>query len=334
VLRVARHPFAGRWVTPLLGLALGCGGATAQGGPPSEPLFVAVGAEGAILSSRDARGWSLEDSGITKTLNSVAASDRSFVVVGEGGTILSSANARSWTARRSGTERDLEQVTFDGVEFVAVGGGWSDQAVALTSLDGVSWKRLEAPPQYSFQAVATARGTIFAAAVTPSRELPMALDHVVLASVLPSTSNRGGWISRDLPSFSDGLTLESEGDSETFLVGSWNGESTISRSRDGERWQSEALSLPDARAVAAGPGRFVVLGGSAALVSTDGDDWSETSLPVRRGSWLTAVTHGAATFASVGLDGTIFSSTDGGDWSAESSGVTSDLFDITFGPGP
>lgn len=333
MLGVARHPLAGRWVTPLIGLALGCGGATAQSGPPSEPLFVAVGAEGAILSSPDARRWSLEDSGTTKTLNSIAASDRLFVAVGEGGTILSSGNARSWTARRSGTEQDLEQVTFDGGEFVAVGGGYSDQAVALTSLDGVSWKRLEAPPQYSFQAVATARGTIFAAAVTPSRELPMALDRVVLASVLPSTSNRGGWISRDVPSFSDGLTFESEGDSETLLVGSWNGESTISRSRDGERWQSEALSLPDARAVAAGAGRFVVLGGSAALVSADGDDWSEASLPVRRGSWLMAVTHGAGTFVGVGLDGTTFSSPDGSDWSAQSSAVTSDLLDITFGPG-
>ena len=95
MLGVARRPFTERWVALLLGLAPGCGGATASGGPPSEPLFVAVGAEGAILSSRDARDWSFEDSGITTTLNSVAASDRLFVAVGDDGTILSSPNARS-----------------------------------------------------------------------------------------------------------------------------------------------------------------------------------------------------------------------------------------------
>jgi hypothetical protein len=138
---------------------------------------------------------------------------------------------------------------------------------------------------------------------------------------------------RDLPRFSDSVTVAgSEGDSETLVVGSWNGESTISRSQDGERWQSEALPLSSASAIAAGPSGFVVMGGFTALYSAEGHDWTESSLPVARGNWPMAVTYGAATFVSVGLHGTIIVSPDAREWSEQSSGVSVGLLDVTFGP--
>lgn len=314
--------------------ALSCGGATTQGGPLEEPIFVAVGAEGAILISSDAVTWEAEVSGTGVRLNGVAASGALFVAVGERGTILTSRTGRVWTSRSSGTEVDLAQVMFEGGQFVAVGGGYSDRAVVLTSLDGIGWRRVEAPPQYSFTAVASARGTILAAAVTPSTQTPMALDRVVLASVPPSTSNRGGWIPRELPSFSDAVRLGDNAEGETLTVGSWNGESTLSRLRDSETWSTEAVPLAGARAIAAAPkgSRFVIVGASGALESLDGRTWTESRPPIRTGDWLMAVAHGAATFAAVGLNGTILTSPEGFSWSPRDSGVTADLLDITFGP--
>ena len=311
---------------------MGCGGATSQAAL-DEPIFIAVGAEGTILRSAEAATWTRESSGVTVILSSVAVGPAQFVAVGEQGTILTSPNGRVWTARNSRTDVDLKHVTFDGQQFVTVGGEWSDQATVLTSADGATWQRVEALSQYSFQAVATVRGTIFASAVTPSTALPMDLDHVVLASVLPSQSNRGGWILRDLPSFDDSV-LVAAGDPETFLVGSWNGDSSLSRSRDGERWVTQALPLPDARAITVGPGgsTYVVMGGSRALSSVDGEQWTEHSLPVQSGSWLRAIAHGASNFAAVGSNGTIVTSPDAADWAVRSSGITVALLDVAFGP--
>jgi hypothetical protein len=45
-----------------------------------------------------------------------------------------------------------------------------------------------------------------------------------------------------------------------------------------------------------------------------------------------AVAFGAATFASVGLHGTIHTSPDGADWLPRSSGVSTGLLDVAFGP--
>jgi hypothetical protein len=280
------------------------------------------------VSSLDATTWTRQVSGVTVTLSSVAASRSLLVAVGDAGTILTSTRGTTWTARSSGTDVDLAHVVFNGEKFVAVGGAWSDQAVTLTSADGVSWAPLEAPPAYSFHAVAVAGGTVFAAAVTPSTKVPMDLDHSVLEYVLPSTSNRGSWRDRDLPRFSDSLLVGEQ----TLTVGSWNSESTLSRSSDGQDWTTQVLPSPDARAIASSGSRLVVVCAASALSSPDGTAWSEHALPVDDGGWLLAVTHGASSFVAVGSGGAIFTSPDGSEWARQVSSSTAHLLDAAYGP--
>jgi hypothetical protein len=305
--------------------AFGCGGVTSRDPAASMPRFVVVGAKGTILSSRDAESWSAESSGVDADLRSVAAGGSAFVAVGINGTILSSRYAGEWEARRSDTSVELAHVIFTGEQFVAVGGAWASDAVALTSPDGANWSRVEAPPSYSFHAVALARGTMLAAGVKPSKTLPMGLDNVVLESVPPSTSNRGGWIERDLPRFSDTANL---GD-ETLLVGSWANESTISRSSDGEHWVTQSLPAAGAHAIATSGADSVIVGGSNALTSSNGADWTLHELAPR----LISVAHGAATFVAVGYSGAVLTSPDGVTWTAQGSGSSSDLADAAYGPG-
>jgi hypothetical protein len=308
---------------------LGCGGVTSRDATASAPAFIAVGSAGAILSSRDGRFWQTEASGTNGDLRSVAAGRTGFVVVGTRGLILSSARGDDWTERRSGTDVDLTHVIFTGEQFVAVGGDFSDGALALTSTDGAAWARVEGPPHYSFRAVALAGSSIVAAAVKPS-EIPMALDNAVVASVPPSTSNRGGWIERQAPSFSDSLSVRDE----ALTVGSYAGTSTLSRSSDGEKWATLELPTPDARSIASSGSRLVIVGGSSALDSTDGRDWSTHELGRRQ---LMAVAYGAEAFVAVGYQGHVTSSADGVDWiehatAVAGTGVT--LADIAFGPLP
>src|SRR5690349_20222628 len=87
--------------------ALGCGGVTARDAAASSPGFVAVGAQGTILSSRDGTSWQVAAAGADTELRSVAAGRSGFVAVGARGTILTSETGHDWTARRSGTDVDL-----------------------------------------------------------------------------------------------------------------------------------------------------------------------------------------------------------------------------------
>jgi hypothetical protein len=226
--------------------AFGCGGATSEDTSIRSPAFIAVGAQGTILSSANGRAWTKESSGASAYLASVAASRSLLVAVGADGTILTSAHGTTWTSCRSGTDVDLAHVIFNGEQFIAVGGAYADQAVALTSRDGTTWTRLEGPPHYSFHAVAFAGGTMFVSAETPSKEIPMALDNVVLAYVLPSTSSPAGWLDKHLPRFSDSLIV----DDQTLTAGNWSGKASLSSSTDGETWTSQLLPGSEARAIA------------------------------------------------------------------------------------
>lgn len=307
---------------------LGCGGSTSRDTSIRPPAFVAVGAQGTILSSNDGAAWTQESSGVSVRLSSIAANHALFVAVGADGTILTSAHAGSWTKRSSGTEVDLAHVIFNGERFVAVGGAYADQATCLTSSDGATWTALEPPPKYSFHAVAVAGGTIFAAAETPSKTIPMALDNVVLEYVLPSTSNNlGSWRDRNLPRFSDSLQLGSE----ALMVGSWSGESTLSRSTDGRTWTTQVLPGSDARGIAGSNSGLVIVGGRTVLSSPDGTAWNEPGTPLRDGR-LSAVTYGASTFVAVGGGGTILTSPDGSDWTNQSATAAGDLADVAHGP--
>jgi hypothetical protein len=104
---------------PLLDIAYGNG------------TFVAVGEDGAILTSPDGTTWTARNSGADIILLGVAYGNGTFVAVGEEGTLLTSPDGITWTARNSGagTARNsgagsiLLGVTYGNGTFVVVGGG-------------------------------------------------------------------------------------------------------------------------------------------------------------------------------------------------------------------
>ena len=79
-------------------------GNTLKGVTFGNNTFVAVGNNGAILTSSDGVTWTTRTSGSTTLLWSVGFGNNTFVVVGNGGTILTSSDGASWTTRTSGHE--------------------------------------------------------------------------------------------------------------------------------------------------------------------------------------------------------------------------------------
>jgi hypothetical protein len=62
----------------------------------ANPLFVAVGGSGCILSSPDGINWTTRTSSTLSTLNKVLFANNTFVVVGAGGTIRTSTDGITW----------------------------------------------------------------------------------------------------------------------------------------------------------------------------------------------------------------------------------------------
>jgi hypothetical protein len=73
------------------------------------------------------------------------------------------------------------------------------------------------------------------------------------------------------------------------------------------------------------------LANGAALVSTNGRDWSVTR--INEGQTIWAVTFNQGVFVAVGGGGYILRSTDGVNWTTPASGVTDDLLSVTCGNG-
>jgi photosystem II stability/assembly factor-like uncharacterized protein len=107
--------------------------------------FVAVGAEGLIVTGQTGSDWSQPEPLTQRTLRAAAfgallvsgatAATNVYVVVGDGGTVLTSNDTGTWTLQPPFTTKNLRGVTFGG-RFVAVG----EDGAVFTSTDGVSWQ--------------------------------------------------------------------------------------------------------------------------------------------------------------------------------------------------
>jgi hypothetical protein len=318
-----------RDVTLALAVALagsGCGAAASLAEPDAEagPVFVAVGAEGTIVSSPDGISWTPRVSGTSTDLFGVAASRQALVAVGARGTIVSSPDGVFWTAQDSHTSTDLAHVIFDGERFVAVGGSFSTGAVTLKSHDGTSWTLIESPASYMFHAVAHAGTTLVAAAYFRSDLQTPAL---FTSEVSPGSSSNG-WRQLQGPDFYDSVTL----DGEISVVGG----GSVSSSRDGISWTTRQLpgGLPGT-SIAASGSAFVVVGERGKIFGLEhgacGAEscWTERQAPPGTTLW-TGVTHGAEIFVAVGGDGAIATSPDSWTWAPRAGGTTQSLSDVAY----
>jgi len=97
--------------------------------------LVVVGYFGVILTSPDGKMWSSRASKIGNPLLSVVWADTQLVAVGLNGTILTSPDGINWTSQLSGTQKNLSSIVWTGNQLVAVG----DSGTVLTSGDGITW---------------------------------------------------------------------------------------------------------------------------------------------------------------------------------------------------
>lgn len=288
-------------------------------GAVSDPVFVAVGDQGAVLSSSDGATWAVRTSGTTLALNDVTFGGDRYVAVGQAGKILVSDDGIEWTGASSPSSRDLNAVVWHLDRFYAVGGDYSAGAETLVSFDGTSWTRPEiTQPKHlltdlasdginlvtigsyqsdlqSFGLFAWAEGAGWAQRIDGASA---AVRYDVIAAGIPNFAmiNLGASATSTdtitwnaTPIFNGGTMLDLAYTSAGWLAVGDNG--LILGSPDARAWTPHATGLPVVlRGISSDGGLHVAVGsGGTILGSADGAGWTALVSPITTD--LRAVTH-------------------------------------------
>lgn len=294
-------------------------------------LFVAVGANGTILSSID--GFSWEDQSIPGTsIRSIAWDGTRFIATGDNSTVFSSTDGINWSM----SQLSLLAVTNNSIRDIAWNGDYS-QCVAIfmsghlaTSPDGETWTLL--PDQMGIQLHSIAWG---------------GGRYVVVGYNSIHVSEDGlNWSNVDISEFIDDpyLTSVTWGNGLFATTNDWPAQ--VYTSPDGLNWtlMYESSSSDDLLYSISWINNMFVAVGDADLVvtSADGSNWQEINppgSPEEQPEYAhLAVTYGhgmyiAASFEYRGTTPYLLSSPDLINWQrlAISPDLTSQLRDITFG---
>ncbi|MEY3708097.1 MAG: Ycf48-like protein, partial [Pseudomonadota bacterium] len=113
---------------------------------PADPglNFVAVGAMGASLTSKDGINWTLAQAPNESLpdLHAITALSSSFVAVGAKGSIRSTSDGLSWTERNSGTLEQLNAIGIGNNRLFAAGNAGT---LLLSNDSGTTWSSINLP---------------------------------------------------------------------------------------------------------------------------------------------------------------------------------------------
>jgi hypothetical protein len=271
--------------------------------------FVAVGANGQIITSQDGGTWFPANSGSTDYLQGAAFGNGVFVAVGWHGTILVSSNLNVWTKALVSTTANFRTVTFGNGSFLAAG-----DAVTATSSDGMDWQ----------VAPLASSNTLFGLTYGGGINVGVGSDATIADAGAVVTSTNGQTWSSPIRGFDSlfGVTYVSSlfvtNLNGLFVAVGGNGpfSSQIITSSDGQDWQPQQSPVSQfLHGIAyqygtygdiAAYGAFVAVGGSSGPLiasSTNGLTWVKRTPPTT--SPLTAVCAARNLFVAVGSGGSI-----------------------------
>ena len=317
-------------------------------------VFVAVGYEGTILSSRDAAVWVRQDSGATRHLSDVAFGAGRFVATGFDATtylLLTSVDGHTWSRVESAPELAWTHVTFGNGMFAAT---TSPGKVAL-SQDGVNWSAYDTGTTAAFIGIGYGNGTFVALTdvnLEPQGWLflistnGISWDKKVVGRPLRDVAWKDGVFvivgegivlrstdAQDWMTFGSG-SLRAITATETGFVAVGDDYSAMAgiayTSADGISWFPHPTPTPwSLMGVTAEAGKVIAVGYAGSIItSPDGQVWTERALGNRAA--LRGAFRGPGAAVAVGQDGVIVTSTDDIQWITQASGTTVSLYDVTF----
>jgi len=281
-------------------------------------LYVAVGINGALVTSTNGQDWLLRQSRTIQELHGVSYGAGHFVAVGKD-VILTSTNGRDWHSTYPGSFIDLSGVAYgNGLFVAAVRSGFP---TFLISSNAVDWTGVNTGTFGGY-------GYAFAAsAVTFGNGLFVAAGSAGPSAALSST-NGTDWTPQTFGGTYFGVDAVRYAGGRFVLVGSAG---TLFTSNDGSQWIKRNTGLTTHFLNAEyGNGAYVVPGVRGTILrTTDLVHW--TSVNSGTPDRLEGIVFAQNKFTIVGESGDTLSSADGITWVKQGSGTHLDLDGITTG---
>jgi hypothetical protein len=311
--------------------------------------YVAVGAAGAITTSADGTTWTARNSTVSSNLNSVAFGASRYVAVGAGGTVVYSSDLVTWTLATGTGATVFNRVIFANSLFVAVGAS----GALFTSPDGITWTTRSAGST-NFNDVIFANsqfvalGNAGAAYTSPdgitwtSRSLGDTIVQVIYAnSLYVAVGGTSIWTSSDAVTWTLRATIYFGGLSSVVWNGSAfyavsNSQGGFATSSDGITWTTGqdatyssfySVAVVNGRTIAFGSSACVILAGAARAEVLVSGTWNYAVTAQNAPNPRTIAYNGTNQYIAVGSSGSILSSTDGANWTAQVAGSSSFSFD-------
>jgi hypothetical protein len=316
--------------------------------------YVAVGYRGTNYVSTNRINWTPVNSASTQHLWAVCyGAPAGFVAVGDNGALVTSQDGLTWTLPPQVTSDWLKGVAFGNGRYVAVGGfSSSGPSATLVSTNGISWRRTSNHAVSDFAAVEFANG-IFVA-VGSGGNVFTSEDGETWIDRRPPDSQRLYGIAHGNGVFvtvgdegvirnsQDAMTwvTEREGRSEflhtigfgagRFVAGADAG--TLYVTTDANDWQYQTTGAGVISCVRYFNGRFFVLTDSGEiLTSSDAASWKFA--PFVTGAPLKHIAWNGSRYVIVGYDGTVLTSSDGQTWAQQSTPTRESLYGVAWGGG-
>jgi hypothetical protein len=224
----------------------------------AEGQFVAVGFEGAVITSTNGTNWFLEETVTTNTLQRIMHGER-YVASGNYGTVIASQDGKRWQLGNYVNHHLLLAIAYGNETYVAL-----DASGALAhSTNALAWTPVT-PPAPGGGGDMTFGNGVFVA--------------VGIQGMIITSTNGVDWVERESGT-TGSINAIAFGDGRFVAVGNegssagTSGSGFILSSPDGSAWFLQTVEAP-LRDVTFGDGRFLILTGdlgpAGSLVSDDG----------------------------------------------------------------
>jgi photosystem II stability/assembly factor-like uncharacterized protein len=317
-------------------------------------MYVAVGEDGVIVSSRDGMAWTEESRGRYRQLSDVIWDGKAFIAVGAKGLVLASEDGKSWDSLPSPTRKNLRKVIFTGEHYVVSG----DSGVLLRSPRLAGLEIVDLKTDKPFISLCQGGGAIVA---------------FTLDSLVYTSENSLDWSAHDAGirtwSGSADLVFTVLWDGTRFVAGTAGGKIAVSRngidweiikenlgtgqigalcwsgsqylvggvlfgelysSRDGRAWEKRhSPNQHGWHGFHCGEGRMVAVGNSGRkYFSEDGNLWK--SRYTDENVFISGLARSDSSFIGVGDAGNVIQSGNGKDWILSGSMETRNLHDVEW----
>jgi hypothetical protein len=279
-------------------------------------VFVAVGDDGAILTSSDGVDWVRKESGVETTLVAVAAFGSDIVAVGNEIVLLSTDHGDSWSVKYSPISAGFGAVALNSSQYVVGGFDFESTTETITISEdrGETWEVVNEDPNQDFPINDLAYGNGYFVATTwrstsSGGRVKVSADGRQWNEILVSEDEQATWFAMVMH------------DGDQFVVAGYSG---VSMSLDGLNWtQTQTPLLNFDFLSAATDGSKLILAGAfgsyfwgydlqphrpAGIASTDGGLTWEL-FGIDEGYLSLGMAFGNGRFVSVGR--TLFAGADG-----------------------